>query len=415
MFKFTKKMTILKKIGRELNRERSIDVSVEKTLKSVKSGYKVVPSMEIKAWKAYLTVTFVAGFAAALVWGTYMSVYQSSQANEPGQVTLFTSASSASHKSGENFAVPIFLDTAGRNIVAVQVVYNFDKNTLEFVSADISGSGFNYEIKNSVDASLGQGYIDLGKPTPGASGSEVKVAILNFRAISDVSEPTVALKFDSAAAVSDSAAILDDGQGTNALQRVLNKMANVPAVPEADFSINAITGLTDTVIRIGWTDGPFENSKYLVERKTGTADFSKIGEAESTERVFVDRTAKPSKLYAYRICQENGSGEKSCTAGKQVKTLKKKKIFKPRLTAGIENGKVRLSWAPAYARDFNVVLQRKIGKAKKFTTISVVSSDTENSYLDEAVTPGTKYAYRMMIKARKKTTVTTKQINISVP
>ncbi|KKT70395.1 MAG: hypothetical protein UW66_C0042G0001, partial [Candidatus Moranbacteria bacterium GW2011_GWF1_44_4] len=143
--------------------------------------------------------------------------------------------------------------------------------------------------------------------------------------------------------------------------------------------------------------------------------FSKIAETESADRIFVDRTAKPGKLFAYRICQESGSGEKSCTEGKQVKTMKKKKIFKPRLEAGIVEGKVSLSWAPVYTKDFSVILQRKAGKAKKFSTVSVVSSDIQNSYRDEAVVPGTTYSYRMVVKARKKTTVTTKQIKIAVP
>ena len=54
-------------------------------------------------------------------------------------------------------------------------------------------------------------------------------------------------------------------------------------------------------------------------------------------------------------------------------------------------------------------------KAKKYTTLSVVSSDTQNSFLDETVVPGTKYAYRMIIQAKRKTSQTTKQINVVVP
>lgn len=413
-------MSFFRKMGNELSRERNIDFSVEKAVKSMKSRYRVIPSKEINAWKAYVVVTFVAGFSAALIWGTYMSVYQSSRAGETEQVTIFTSPAAASHKSGEDFSVPIYLDTAGRDIVAVQVVFNYDKNALEFKSADVSDSGFNYEIKNSVDTGLGQGYVDLGKPTPGVRGAAVKVVALNFRAISDVSEPAVALKFDSVAAVSDSAAILDDGQGTNVLQRIANNIPSIagpsPApAPAAESSIDAISGLCDTIVRISWTAGSSDSGKYLIERKTGKADFSKIAETESADRIFVDRTAKPGKLFAYRICQESGSGEKSCTEGKQVKTMKKKKIFKPRLEAGIVEGKVSLSWAPVYTKDFSVILQRKAGKAKKFSTVSVVSSDIQNSYRDEAVVPGTTYSYRMVVKARKKTTVTTKQIKIAVP
>ena len=166
MFKFFKKMSFLKKMGKELSKERKIDISVEKTMKSMKSGYRVVPNMEIKAWKAYLAVTFVAGFSAALIWSAYLSIYPVSRATETPEVTLSTSSATAAHKAGDEFPVEILLNTAGKNIVAVQAIFNFDKNVIQVVNMDTSASDFNYEIKNSIDADTGQGFLALAKPTP---------------------------------------------------------------------------------------------------------------------------------------------------------------------------------------------------------------------------------------------------------
>jgi hypothetical protein len=417
MFRLFKKMSFFKKMGEELGKQRTIDISIEKTLKSVKSGYKVVPSMEIKAWKAYLAVTFVAGFSAALIWGSYMPVYQTSKATG-NEVTLSTSAAVASHKAGDEFPVQILLDTAEKNIVAVQAIFNFNRSVIQVVNVDISGSNFNHEIKNTIDTDQGQGILALAKPTPGVNGAAIKVATVNLKALSDINEPTLQLKLDTFNAVSDSAAILDDGRGTNVLQRVASRTVNIapsPAPTKADFSINSITAFTDTIVRMGWTEGSYEDKSYIVERKTSKADFSRIAEVGSSERIFIDRSVKPSTLYVYRICQIDDSGVKGCTGESRIKTQKKKKIEMPRLVAGIENGKVRLSWVPTYTSDFSIFVQRKVDKQKKFTTLSVINSDSGNSYLDENVSAGQKITYQILVAAKKKSTQKSKGVKIAVP
>jgi len=407
-------MDFFKKLGRELGKKRTIDISVEKTLKSVKSGYKIVPSLEIKAPKAYLIITFMAGFSAALIWSAYMSVYPVSRAEDTQQVTLSASAVAASHKTGDEFPVQILLDTAGKAIVAVQAVFNYDKNAVQVISVDTSGSDFNYEIKNSIDTESGQGFLALAKPTPGVSGAAIKVATVNLKALADVTEPVLQLKFDSLGAIADSAAILDDGNGTNVLQKVMNKLSTIVGNNNG-FTIESLVALTDTLVKVGWTEGISANANYLIERKTGKDDFSKMAETGSDARSFIDRSAKPSKLYAYRICQLNGTGEKTCTPGKQVKTPKKKKIFKPRLSAVLQDGKVNLSWIPTYTVDFRLVLQKKIGKAKKFTTLSTISSDSQSSYLDENVASGQQITYHLIVSAKKKTSQTARDIKIKIP
>lgn len=416
-------LNFLKKMGEELGKQRTIDVSVEKTLKSVKSGYRVVPSMEIKAWKAYLTVTFISGFCAALIWSAYMSIYPTSVATENPQVTLFTSASIASHKSGEEFPVQILLNTAGRDIVAVQAIFNYDPNAIQVINVDTSDSNFNHEIKNSVDTGAGQGFLALARPTPGVNSQSAKIAVVNLRALSDVNEPAIRLKFDTAAAVSDSASILDDGLGTNVLQRLASLFPEATRAPETgtppatsdEFRLTSNIGLTDTVVRLNWSANATGSGNYVIERKLGKADFVKIGEMGSSEAAFTDRSAKPGKTYLYRICQVNEAGEKNCASQQQVKTPGKKKIAKPRVSAQVENGKVNLSWTPTYTTDFSVVVQRSTGNKKKFATLSVVTSDSQNSYLDESVAAGTTYYYRLMIKAKGKKTQNANPIKVVVP
>lgn len=422
-------MKFFKKMSKELGKQRTIDLSIEKTLKSVKSGYRVVPSMEIKAWKAYLIVTFVTGFAAALIWGSYMSIYQTSKADEAGQVTLSTSAAVATHKAGENFPVQILLDTAGRNIVAVQAVFNFDKNTLQVVNIDISASGFNYEIKNTIDPDLGQGVLTIAKPTPGASGAAVKVATVNLRALADVNEPALRLKLDSFNAVTDSAAILDDGLGTNVLTKLASLFPSaipipvpgeVPQAPKetpvapAEFKITSGLSLADSLVRLDWSAGSVGNGNYFIERKTGKDAFAQVAEVDASSTNFIGRGLKPNVAYVWRVCQQ-AAGERTCTGEKAFRTLKKKKIFQPRLTAAVENGKVRLTWLPTYTTDFGIFIQRKVDKQKKFVTLTVINSDSENSYLDESVSAGQKITYQILVAASKKSTQKSKAVKITVP
>jgi hypothetical protein len=406
-------MNFFKKMGKELGKQRTIDASVEKTLKSMRSGYRIVPSMEIKAWKAYLAVTFVAGFAAALIWGSYVSFYPVSRATGSDAVTLSVSSNVSSHKVGDEFPIQILLNTAEKNIVAVQAVFNYDKNSLQVVSVDISNSGFNYEIKNTIDANQGQGFLALAKPTPGANGAAVKVATVNLKALANINEPALQLKMDTFDAVSDSAAILDDGQGTNILRKLASIFPDVP-VSAAPFSISSKASLADTVVRLDWSNGTVGSGNYIIERKIGKANFAKISEVGSEATSFIDRSAKIGKLYVYRVCQINNAGEKSCAPEQQVKTLGKKKILKPRFSAQIEEGKVRLNWTPTYPSDFRLVLQRRSGKQKKFNSFATASPDT-NTYRDESVTSGVKYMYRLVVSVRGKTTQYSNNIKITVP
>jgi len=420
MFNFINKMNIFKKMGEELSKQRKIDVSVEKTLKSVKSGYKIVPSMEIKAWKAYMAVTFAAGFCAALIWSAFISVYPTSVANENPQVTLSAQASAASHKSGEGFPVEIILNTAGKNIVAIQVVFTYDKNTLELLSIDTAGSDFNFEINKSIDASAGQGSLSLARSTPGVNSQMSKVAIANFRALADAKEPTLKLKFESQAAVSDSAAILDDGLGTNVLQKLayfFPSEIDDPVQKQSDFEFSSITGLSDMAVMLFWTEGPEKEENYIIERKESKkkeSTFLTVGQAGSNDRQYVDRSIKANTVYNWRVCQ-NTSSEKICTGERALRTLKKKKIATPNLSAAIENGKVKLTWNPTYISDFGVFIQKRIGKQKKFSTISVINSDSINSYLDETVASGEVLTYRILVAAKKKSTQKSKSVKISVP
>ena len=73
---------------------RKIDESIEKTSKFLSSRFALVSRIEIKAWKAFLVLFFVAGLATAIVFSVQMNIHtkssaksaQSSQTEELSQI-----------------------------------------------------------------------------------------------------------------------------------------------------------------------------------------------------------------------------------------------------------------------------------------------------------------------------------------
>ncbi len=402
-------MSNLKKNKKDI-KQREIDTSLEKTISVVKRNYLLISDIEVKAWKAYLIIAFVAGFAAALIWGVYFSIYQKSVAKlalEANDVSLIAWADSAIHKKGERFSISIYLNTDKRNIVAVQAVYSYNKSLLNLLSAETTESDFPFEVANSYnkdnkdDKDKGEGLIALAKPTPGVNGSRIKVAKLNFEALGDINEPTVKLKLDSFKAVSDSAAIVDDAKGTNILAKTLNDW--LKGQETINYDTLKTTALSDNVVFIILDKNKLSyGGNYLIERRLkNQSNHSIIGEVNNSESYFIDNSVRPGKIYYYRVCQVNLNGEKECNPEVKVKTLSKKKILKTRLIATYQNGKIDLSWPVIYPNDFEVFLQKRRGILKKFATVAKISAGV-NSYQDENVKEGEKYTYRLAVKAKGK-------------
>lgn len=229
MMKKLKKFFKLKKMEKnKTNRNpRKIDVAVKRTTQGLGSQFAVLSKMEISAWKAYLAVFFVAGFFAALILGIQYSWYMKSRAAAP---TIYTLTENEVHKAGETFTTQVLLDSGSQNVVAVQVVATFDPASVSVLGFDTTATDFPFEVMKNIDTAGSKIFVALAKQAPGVNSNQGKIGVVSLQALKDFNGAGIALT-PTATNISDgSAAILDDGKGTNILAAVSSTFTN-PAPP----------------------------------------------------------------------------------------------------------------------------------------------------------------------------------------
>ncbi|MEM3062756.1 MAG: cohesin domain-containing protein [Nitrososphaerota archaeon] len=131
---------------------------------------------------------------------------------------LFLTPARDTVRVGEEFPVNIFVDTRSKNVVVVSANLSYDKDHLEVISVDLSGSLFELTAENEVNEAEGKIKITVGKPTPGVKTRKGKVATVYFRAKAAMTPYTPNIYFNFTPGSSFfSTVILDDKQGTNIL------------------------------------------------------------------------------------------------------------------------------------------------------------------------------------------------------
>lgn len=129
-------------------------------------------------------------------------------------------------------------------MVAVQVFATFDPASVSVLGFDTTVTDFPFEVMKNVDAANSKIFVALAKQTPGVNSTQGKIGVVSLKALKDFNGSGIALK-PTAANISDgSAAILDDGNGTNILAAVSSTFTN-PA-PPADTTPPVRTGGSPT-------------------------------------------------------------------------------------------------------------------------------------------------------------------------
>ncbi|MBR2742863.1 MAG: leucine-rich repeat protein [Clostridia bacterium] len=160
------------------------------------------------------------------------------------------------------------------------------------------------------------------------------------------------------------------------------------AVEPAPVTITSI-GYTNGTVSLAW-QGQDGVDGYRVYRKTGTGKWTSIL-SSTTDTSYSDATVTEGKKYSYTVRSYVGSawstGYNDTAATITAKTVEPLPVTITSIDG--ENGEVGLAWQAQDGVD-GYRVYRKTGTGK-WTT--VLSSTTETSYTDTAVTAGTTYTY----------------------
>lgn len=141
-----------------------------------------------------------------------------SQAPKQPKAFLYLLPKAGRYVIGDEFTVDILINTAGSNVVATASYLSFNKNTMQALLIDTSGSAFGMDAEKEINNEQGKIKITLGTPTPGFRGNAGKVATIRFKAIERINPFFENIYFDFTKGSSlYSTIILDDKKGTNIL------------------------------------------------------------------------------------------------------------------------------------------------------------------------------------------------------
>ncbi len=270
--------------------------------------------------------------------------------------TLILSPGAGTYRVGNTFAVDIFVNTRGQNVVAVSAYLNYNPSLFEVVSInDISDSIFGAtnpdpkEAEKSIENIIGKVKITRGVPTPGFNTTNGKVATLNVRGKTDTAPSSDNFNFDfTAGSTIDSNVILNDGLGTDIISGAYNARFALDGTPPANVSsFTATPG--DSQISLSWTNPGGDFTGVRILRKTGSypADYNDgtmIYDSNGTS--YVDTGLTNGITYYYRAFSHDAVLNYS--SGVQISAAPQDGIAPGQITTlsatSLNSSSIRLNW-----------------------------------------------------------------------
>jgi len=215
--------------------KREIDKIANEVYSWWKKSFVFVKKTKIKTWKSILILVFLAGVSSTLILTVSTDIHITSKAaGETASLSL--SPSSINVSTNDNFNLNLLIDTDGVDVVVARAIVNYDTNNFSLESYDISNTVFANNACVSegkiaceiIDNNTASGTISitLAKPTPGVSTSTGLFATLTFKALQEATD-SITIDFIGAGDYTDSDIILDDGNGTDILNSVVNSTITI--------------------------------------------------------------------------------------------------------------------------------------------------------------------------------------------
>jgi len=215
--------------------KREIDKTANEVYSFWKKSFVFVKKTKIKTLKSILILAFLAGVSSTLILTVSTDIHITSKA--AGETaSLILSPSSLDVSTDDNFNLNLQINTDSADVVVARAIVNYDTDNFSLESYDISSTVFANNACTSegktaceiIDNNTANGTISitLAKPTPGVNTSSGLFATLTFKALQETTD-SITIDFIGAGDYTDSDIILDDGNGTDTLNSVVNSTITI--------------------------------------------------------------------------------------------------------------------------------------------------------------------------------------------
>jgi probable HAF family extracellular repeat protein len=166
-----------------------------------------------------------------------------------------------------------------------------------------------------------------------------------------------------------------------------------PSAPAAPSGLSG-SALSSSQVRLTWSDNSLIETAYVVWRKGGGADWTKIAALAANTTQFTDSGRTPATSYTYRVRAIGLGGASDWSNEATVLTPDNPPAAPTELTAqATSNVRVDLSWTDMSNNETAFAIWRRVG-AGAWSRIGVTPPNAV-SYADLSVSPGTSYTYRI--------------------
>ncbi len=172
--------------------------------------------------------------------------------------------------------------------------------------------------------------------------------------------------------------------------------AGTTTLPLNDPSNLTATALSSSQIRLTWTDNSSDETRFYIERKTGTyGTYYHLTYVAANTTTCTDTTALHNTEYFYRVRAFNGGAysEYSNQAGATTPLLILNAPSNLTATA-LSSYQVKLSWTDNSSDETDYYIERKKGASGTYYYLTYISANT-TTYTDTSALHNTEYYYRV--------------------
>ena len=153
--------------------------------------------------------------------------------------------------------------------------------------------------------------------------------------------------------------------------------------------------LSSTRVTLNWKDNSDNELGFIIERKTGSSGFEKIGEVPANVTTYTDNTLSVEKTYTYRVIPYNPYGSADSYTKELSLSTSLLKDSPASLTAkALSTNEIELTWTYTDLGNYATAIERKSVSNGDWEIIATVPVGF-TSYNDTALTDNKQYYYRV--------------------